>query len=43
MKKLTMKQIKAYPVRKGSVALWWLGQAGFIIKTPKGVIAALDP
>jgi L-ascorbate 6-phosphate lactonase len=43
MKKLSMKQIQAHRVPAGSVALWWLGQAGFIVKTPKGVIAALDP
>lgn len=38
-----MKQIKAHRVPAGSVMLWWLGQAGFILKTPKGVITALDP
>jgi L-ascorbate 6-phosphate lactonase len=43
MKKLTMKQIKAHFVPLRSVAIWWLGQAGFIVKTPKGTIAALDP
>lgn len=30
-------------VPAGHVALWWLGQAGFLIKTPGGVVAALDP
>jgi L-ascorbate 6-phosphate lactonase len=43
MKKLTMKQIKAHPVPRKSVTLWWLGQAGFVIKTPGGKIAVLDP
>lgn len=28
---------------KGSAVLWWLGQAGFIIKSPQGVVLALDP
>ncbi len=30
-------------VPPGHLALWWLGQAGFLIKTPGGVTAALDP
>lgn len=30
-------------VPAGSIALWWLGQAGFVIKSPGGVTAALDP
>ena len=30
-------------VAKGSIALAWLGQAGFVIKTPGGVRVALDP
>jgi L-ascorbate 6-phosphate lactonase len=43
MKKMSMKQIKAHRVPPGCVMIWWLGQAGFIVKTPKGIIAALDP
>lgn len=43
MKRLTMKQIKAHRVPGGSVTIWWLGQAGFIVKSPGGKIAALDP
>lgn len=43
MKLLTMRQIKALRVPRKSVVIWWLGQAGFIIKTPGGMIAALDP
>ena len=35
-----MQQIKDYRVPKGSVALWWLGQNGYIFKTPEGTIAA---
>jgi L-ascorbate 6-phosphate lactonase len=27
----------------GSLALWWLGQAGFVFKTPAGKIVYLDP
>lgn len=38
-----MKQIKIDAVPPRHVAIWWLGQAGFIVKTPKGIIVALDP
>ena len=38
-----MKKIKAHRVSRRSVTIWWLGQAGFIVKTPGGKIATLDP
>ena len=43
MKRLTMKQIKVHRVPRKSATIWWLGQAGFIVKTPGGKIAVLDP
>jgi L-ascorbate 6-phosphate lactonase len=43
MKRLTMKSIQAHHVAPGTSTLWWLGQAGFILKTPGGKIAVLDP
>jgi L-ascorbate 6-phosphate lactonase len=43
MKKMSMKQIKARQVPARSIAIWWLGQAGFVVKSPKGVVLALDP
>lgn len=43
MKKLRMKQIKAHRVPRGTVTIWWLGQAGFIVKSPAGKIVVLDP
>lgn len=43
MKTVTLQQIKAHPTPPGAVTLWWLGQAGFILKSPAGIIAALDP
>ncbi len=30
-------------VPAGHIALWWLGQAGFVVKSPGGVAVALDP
>ena len=40
---LTIKELRRQPVPAGSLAVWWLGQAGFLLKSPGGVIAALDP
>ena len=40
---LTMSYIRGFDVPKGAMAVWWLGQAGFIIKTPGDIIAAIDP
>lgn len=37
-----MREIRAFPVEKGSVALWWLGQNGFLFKSPEGTIAGVD-
>src|ERR1700730_15060703 len=37
-----MQEIRAYPVERGSVALWWLGQNGYIFKTPEGTLLATD-
>lgn len=43
MSSLTLGQIRAHETPAGSVTLWWLGQAGFILKSPGGKIVALDP
>jgi L-ascorbate 6-phosphate lactonase len=43
MKQLTLQQVQAHPTPHGAVTLWWLGQAGFVIKSPLGRVAALDP
>ena len=28
---------------RGSLTLWWLGQAGFVIKSPGGKLVVIDP
>lgn len=38
-----MDSIEQYQVPEASVTLWWLGQAGFLVKSPGGVLVALDP
>ena len=43
MPPLTRGQLEAFRVPPRSIALWWLGQAGFIVKTPAGKIVAIDP
>jgi L-ascorbate 6-phosphate lactonase len=40
---LTMQQLRSFRVPPGSLTLWWLGQAGFILKSPGGKIIAVDP
>ena len=37
-----MNCIRECKVEKGSVALWWLGQMGFLIKTPAGAMFSID-
>lgn len=36
-------EIRQQRVPAGSLALWWLGQAGFVLKTPGEIVAAIDP
>jgi len=40
---LTMAALREQPVPEGSLAVWWLGQASFLIKSPGGMLVALDP
>ncbi len=35
-------EIDATDVAGGSVALWWLGQAGYVLKTPSGLVILID-
>lgn len=37
-----MRQIRQYQVEKGAVAMWWLGQNGYIFKSPEGTLASVD-
>lgn len=39
---MLMDEIRAFPVRRGSVGIWWLGQNGYIFKTPEGTLASVD-
>ncbi len=37
-----MDEIRSARVDRGSVCLWWLGQNGFVFKTPRGVTFSTD-
>jgi L-ascorbate 6-phosphate lactonase len=37
-----MRDIREFPVPKGSIAMWWFGQNGFIFKSPEGTLASVD-
>jgi L-ascorbate 6-phosphate lactonase len=37
-----MQDIRAFPVPKGAVAVWWFGQNSFIFKSPEGTLASVD-
>src|SRR5512136_1594971 len=43
MNLLTIQQVRQHPTPPGHLTLWWLGQAGFLAKTPGGQVVALDP
>jgi L-ascorbate 6-phosphate lactonase len=37
-----MERIRSYAVPRNSIALWWLGQSGYIFKSPEGTLASTD-
>ena len=37
-----MREIREFRTPPGSVALWWLGQSGYIFKSPEGTLAGVD-
>lgn len=43
MTDLSLRQVRRHPTPPGHITLWWLGQAGFLVKTPGGCVVALDP
>lgn len=36
-------EIREHMVSSGTITLWWLGQEGFVFKSPGGKIVAVDP
>lgn len=37
-----MNDIRAFAVPKGEVGIWWLGQNGFLFKSPEGTLIGVD-
>ena len=37
-----MQQVREFAVSKESVAIWWLGQNGYLLKSPEGTIIGID-
>src|SRR5262249_33338724 len=37
-----MAAIRQHRVERRSAALWWLGQNGFLVKSPRGVLFSID-
>jgi L-ascorbate 6-phosphate lactonase len=40
---LTFSDVERLHVPAGSIALWWLGQSGYLIKSPGGRVIVIDP
>jgi L-ascorbate 6-phosphate lactonase len=37
------EEIKQHEVSAGTVTIWWLYQAGIVVKSPRGTVLAIDP
>jgi len=37
-----MESIRTHPVRPGEIGIWWLGQNGFIFKSPENTLLGVD-
>lgn len=43
VKRFSLDDVNRFVVPMGHVTLWWLGQAGYLVKSPGGTILAIDP
>lgn len=43
MQPISLAEVRAQRVPAGAITLWWLGQTGFILKSPGGKLIAVDP
>ncbi|MBI3678940.1 MAG: MBL fold metallo-hydrolase [Acidobacteria bacterium] len=37
-----MREIREFPVPRNAIALWWLGQSGYIFKSQEGTLTSVD-
>lgn len=42
MSRENMSSVREFQVPSGSVALWWVGQNGFLLKSPEGTVCSVD-
>jgi L-ascorbate 6-phosphate lactonase len=42
MSRECMESVRSFKVDKGTAAIWWLGQMGFLVKTPAGTLFSVD-
>jgi L-ascorbate 6-phosphate lactonase len=40
---MSAERLRAEHVPPGSLTLWWLGQTGFVVKSPAGKVIVIDP
>ena len=43
METLSAEKLQNFQTPQGSLTIWWLGQAGFVFKSPGGKIVVIDP
>ena len=43
MQTITMQAVRDQQVPAKSMTLWWLGQGGFLVKSPGGRVVVIDP
>ena len=43
MEMISAESLRRHHVPEDSLTLWWLGQAGFLVKSPAGKIVVIDP
>src|SRR5437867_8923355 len=37
-----MTSVRSHQVEQGTAVMWWLGQNGFLIRSPRGVTISID-
>jgi L-ascorbate 6-phosphate lactonase len=43
MQTITREQLRNFRVPPRAITLWWLGQSGFLVKSPQGRLIVVDP
>lgn len=43
MSHLTLSELRSFPIPTGTLTVWWLGQSGYFLKSPRGKLVVIDP